>query len=43
MSACCAFAAWLLKVEQWLTTRQPQNFGYFRSRWSCELLANTLA
>lgn len=34
---------WLLKVAQWLTTRQPQDFGYFRSRWSCELLANTLA
>lgn len=35
--------AWLVKVKHWLTTKTPQDFGYFRSRWSCELLANLLA
>lgn len=35
--------AWLLKVKEWLSTKTPQDFGYFRSRWSCEILANLLA
>ena len=34
---------WLRKVARWLTKRSPQDFGFFRSRWSCELLAETLA
>ncbi|MDB5341764.1 MAG: Transposase [Schlesneria sp.] len=34
---------WLMKVKHWLTTKIPQDFGDFRSRWSCELLANLLA
>jgi putative transposase len=35
--------AWLLKVKTWLTTKTPQDFGYFRTRWSCEIVANLLA
>jgi transposase len=27
----------------WLTDRTPRDFGYFRSRWSCATLAETLA
>ena len=38
-----ALPRWLGKVVQWLTKRSPQDFGFFRSRWSCELLAETLA
>lgn len=34
---------WLLVVQRWLQTRTPQDFGYFRSRWSCSALAETLA
>lgn len=34
---------WLLKVLDWITNFTPQDFGYFRSRWSCEILANLLA
>jgi transposase len=34
---------WLLTVQRWLQTRTPQDFGYFRSRWSCAALAETLA
>jgi transposase len=35
--------AWLKRVSGWLTHRTPQDFGFFRSRWSCGLLAETLA
>jgi len=35
--------SWLLAVQRWLQTRSPQDFGYFRSRWSCAALAETLA
>ena len=35
--------AWLEKARQWITSNSPRDFGYFRSRWSCELLANLLA
>lgn len=35
--------AWLLKIVHWLTTCTPRDFGYFRSRWSCETLAHLLA
>lgn len=36
-------AAWLLKILRWVTTSTPRDFGYFRSRWSCETLAHLLA
>jgi len=35
--------AWLEKVRQWITSHTPRDFGFFRSRWSCELLAHLLA
>lgn len=34
---------WLLAVQRWLLTGTPQDFGYFRARWSCAALAETLA
>jgi transposase len=34
---------WLLTVQRWLQTKTPQDFGYFRCRWSCAALAETLA
>lgn len=34
---------WLARVGHWLLTKTPRDFGYFRSRWSCELLAEVLA
>jgi putative transposase len=34
---------WLLTVQRWLQSRTPQDFGYFRSRWSCAALRETLA
>ena len=34
---------WLVAVQRWLQTKTPQDFGYFRSRWSCAALAETLA
>jgi len=35
--------AWLARVITWLTTKTPEDFGYFRTRWSCECLAEVLA
>jgi len=35
--------AWLHRVVGWLTEKTPQDFGYFRSRWSCEIMAEVLA
>lgn len=35
-------AAWLLRVARWLVSQTPRDFGYFRSRWSCETLAEVL-
>lgn len=35
--------AWLARVIAWLTTKTPEDFGYFRTRWSCECLAEVLA
>lgn len=35
--------AWLLMILYWLTNCTPGDFGYFRSRWSCETLAHLLA
>lgn len=34
---------WLARVAHWLLTKTPQDFGYLRSRWSCETLAEVLA
>jgi putative transposase len=30
---------WLIVVLQWLLSRTPQDFGFFRQRWSCEMLS----
>jgi putative transposase len=35
--------SWLGRVVRWLTNKTPRDFGYFRSRWSCATLAETLA
>jgi putative transposase len=35
--------SWVTTVTSWLLKRLPEEFGYFRSRWSCEMLAETLA
>jgi putative transposase len=35
-------ANWLLVVVRWLLQFTPQDFGFFRSRWSCALLAGLL-
>ena len=32
-------AYWLIVVVRWLLTKTPQDFGFFRTRWSCALLA----
>lgn len=34
---------WQVQVVQWLLSKTPQDFGYFRSRWSCDTLAEVLA
>jgi putative transposase len=34
---------WLARVGHWLLTKAPRDFGYARSRWSCEALAEVLA
>jgi putative transposase len=30
---------WLIVVLRWLISHTPQDFGFFRQRWSCEMLA----
>src|SRR5689334_17867996 len=35
--------AWLEQVLTWLVDKTPEDFGYFRSRWSCATLAEVLA
>lgn len=35
--------AWLMKVRVWIEQQTPQDFGYFRTRWSCSTLAELLA
>lgn len=35
----CMVAGWLIWVSQFLVNHTPQDFGFFRSRWSCALLA----
>jgi transposase len=32
-------ASWLLVAVRWLLNSTPQDFGFFRSRWSCAVLA----
>ncbi len=32
-------AYWLIVVVRWLLHKTPRDFGFFRSRWSCALLA----
>jgi len=39
----CSIPAWLVKVLRWVSEHTPRDFGYFRSRWSCETLAHLLA
>ena len=34
---------WLHQVVEWITTKTPQDFGFFRTRWPCENLAHLLA
>jgi len=41
--AAAAVPLWLIRIVQWLMTKTPQDFGYFRSRWSCDMLAEVLA
>ena len=38
-----AVSPWLALIEEWVLTRTPRDFGYFRSRWSCDTLAEVLA
>jgi transposase len=35
--------AWLTHVAEWVSKATPEDFGYFRRRWSCETLAEVLA
>ncbi len=34
---------WLVRAAGWLLACTPEDFGYFRTRWSCETLAEVLA
>jgi putative transposase len=34
---------WWRRVLTWLTKSQPEDFGYYRTRWSCAMLAEVLA
>src|SRR3954452_5807203 len=38
-----AAPAWLARVAEWVSTNTPEDFGYFRTRWSCETLAEVLS
>jgi len=35
----CVVAYWLIVVSRWLISHTPRDFGFFRARWSCALLA----
>src|SRR4030095_12988336 len=35
--------AWIEDVLGWILEKTPEDFGYFRSRWSCATLAEVLA
>ena len=37
-----AVAFWLIEVVRWLLWKTPRDFGFFRTRWSCALLALVL-
>lgn len=41
-TAPCVLAMWLVLVARWLIGHTPRDFGFFRSRWSCALLAMLL-
>lgn len=41
--ACESVPWWLGRIQRWVQQNTPQEFGYFRSRWSCETLAEVLA
>lgn len=34
---------WRGRIQRWVQENTPQDFGYFRSRWSCATLAEVLA
>lgn len=34
--------AWLVFVIRWITKHTPQDFSYFRTRWTCSLLSELL-
>ena len=34
---------WAALVAEWLAHQTPEDFGFFRRRWSCELVATVLA
>ncbi len=34
--------SWLGHIVLWLSQRTPQDFGFYRTRWSCSALAETL-
>jgi putative transposase len=34
-----AMPVWLVRVARWLIGHTPRDFGFFRSRWSCAVLA----
>jgi putative transposase len=38
----CAAWAWVAVVVAWVLTRRPSEFGFARSRWSCEAVAVVL-
>lgn len=38
-----AMPAWSALPALWLLSTSPRDFGYYRSRWSCEALAEVLA
>ena len=40
--ACRVVPHWLLRVVDWVRNHTPQDFSYFRSRWSCQTLAELL-
>jgi len=38
----CVIPYWKVAVVGWVQHTTPRDFGFFRSRWSCELLARVL-
>jgi transposase len=38
-----AIPFWQIVICGWVLHKTPQDFGYFRTRWSCEILAELLA